>query len=142
MIIYCFLTSNTPKPIDIVEPVVGGTIGFILLIIVVILICCIIAVVIRKNYKRQSYNTQDVIYDIPTVSILESNGSWQPNTSAVLTSSAPLLPRNPVVQTSRQQTFNGSTPFNIEDNPAYQLAGVAHGGYQPNYDNMRGTSFM
>ena len=135
-----FLDSSTPRTINIIEPVVGSTIGFILLII--ILICCIIAVVIRKNYKRQSYNTQDVIYDIPTVSILESNGSRQPNTSAALTSSAPLPPRNPVVQTSRQQTFNGSTPFNKEDNPAYQLAGVVHGGYQSNYDNMRGISFM
>ena len=99
-----------------------------------VLICCITAVVIRKSHK--SCKTQQVIYDIPTVKILESNESRQPNTSATLTSSAPLPSLNPVVQ-----TFNGGTSFNIEDNPAYQLAGVAHGGCQPNYENIRGTSF-
>ena len=78
-----------------------------------VLICCITAVVIRKSHK--SCKTQQVIYDIPTVKILESNESRQANTS--LTSSAPLPPLNPVVQ-----TFNGGTSFNIED----QLAGVAH----------------
>ena len=136
MIIYCFLASNTPKPIDIVEPVVSGTIGLILLIIAVILSCCIIAVVIRQKHKRQSCNTQQVTYDIPTVSIPEVKWKRQPNTSA-----APHPLCNSIVQTSRQQTYNGGSPFNTEDNPAYQLGGVAHGGYQPNYDNMRGTSF-
>lgn len=132
MIIYCSLALNTPKPINIVEPVVGGTIGFILLIIAVILN----TVLIRQKHKRQSCNTQQVTYDIPTVSIPEVKWKRQPNTSA-----APHPLCNSIVQTSIQQTYNGGTPFNTEDNPAYQLGGVAHGGYQPNYDNMRGTSF-
>ena len=96
---------------------------------------------LEKNRKRQSYNTQQVIYDIPTVNTLQSNGSKEPNTSAGLTSFPPLPTRNPVVQTSRQQTFNGDTLFNVEDNPAYQLAGAVHGGSQPNYNNVGGTSF-
>ena len=107
-----------------------------------ILIFCITAVVIRKNHKRQSYSTsQQVIYDTPTVNTLQSNGSKEPNTSAALTSFPPLPTRNPVVQTSRQQTFNEDNPFNVEDNPAYQLAGGVHGGCQPNYNNVGGTSF-
>ena len=136
MIIYHFLASNRSKPINIIELVVGGTIGFILLIIAVVLISCINAVVIRKHHKRQSCNIQQVIYDIPTISTPQSNESRQPKTSAALTSSPPLPTSNPVVQ-----TFNEGTPFNIEENPAYQLASIGHGGCQPNYDNVGGTSF-
>ena len=106
-----------------------------------VLISCINAVVIRKHHKRQSCNTQQVINDIPTVSTLQSNENRQPNISAALTSSVPLPTSNPVVQTSRQQAFNGGTPFNMEDNPAYNLASIGHGGCQPNYYNMGGTPF-
>ena len=77
------------------------------------------------------------VFLIPIV----SSGNRQPNTSAAYTSFAPLFTCNPVVQTSRQQTFNRDTPFNIEDNPAYQLVGAVRGGHQPNYDNVGGTSF-
>ena len=96
-----------------------------------VLICCINAVVIRRHHKRQSCNIQQVINDIPTVSTPQSNESRQPKTS-----SPPLPTRNPVVK-----TFNEGTPFNIEDNPAYQLASIGHGGCQPRYYNMGGTSF-
>ena len=106
-----------------------------------ILICCITAVVITKNRIRQSYNTQQVMYDTPTVNTLQSNGSKEPNTSAALSSFPPLPTHNPVVQTSRQQTFNVDNPFNVKDNPAYQLAGGVHGGCQPNYNNVGNTSF-
>ena len=126
---------------NISEPVVGGTIGFILLIIVVVLICCIAAPVIRKNRKKQSCNTQQIVYEIPTVNTLQSSGSSQPNTSATSNSFGRLPTHNLVMQTSRQETYNGDTPCNIEDNPSYQLGGAVHGGWQPNYYNVGSTSF-
>ena len=148
MITYYFLASNTTGA------VAGGTIGSILLIVIVALICCItIGVIYRKYCKRQnvsSYNTQQV--ELQTIryprtfqttiqacqsrpTSVPSNQSRQPNSSVSLTSFETLTTRNPVVQTSRQQTSNiencesSSDVQRCANNPVFGLVDVEYDSY-------------